>query len=52
MEGNINLTFEEFMEFIKLQTRVEVLKDMIADKEYVPVSLIHTIFEVEDDGKL
>lgn len=46
MEDNVILTREEFMEFIKLKTRVEVLVDFIKNDKYADKETIYAILGI------
>jgi hypothetical protein len=47
MEENIILTRKEFMELIRIKTRVEALADVIANAKYVSTDTICAMLGIE-----
>lgn len=47
MEGNINLTIEEYMELIRIKVRVEALADVIASDKFVSTDTICAMLGIE-----
>ena len=47
MENNVVLTREEFMELVKLKTRIEVLADYLEEDKYISTNVLCAILGIE-----